>query len=70
MWFGGNDHSIEGTWTWSHTGDAVTYWDAWYPNEPNNGGGGAEENCMGTMSWENGWNDRTCHDLMYALCES
>lgn len=70
VWIGGTDAAVEGTWLWE-SGEPMVF-EAWRldPPEPNNGGGGAVENCA-IIEGDNGgtWDDRPCDQLYPYLCE-
>jgi hypothetical protein len=74
-WLGGRDLS-EGLWLWTD-GSSVAY-THWGTNEPNNGNGNGEEDCMierkvGTTADPNynvgTWDDRPCERLYNYICE-
>ncbi|HUH04662.1 MAG TPA: C-type lectin domain-containing protein [Kofleriaceae bacterium] len=74
-WLGARDLS-EGLWLWTD-GSTVAYTN-WGTNEPNNGNGSYEEDCMimrkvGTSSDPNynvgTWDDRPCDRLYNYICE-
>ena len=54
-----HDKPSEGTFSWISDNSRITY-DNWHSGEPNNNGGGKEEDCV-RMSARNGkWNDVIC----------
>jgi hypothetical protein len=64
IWFGLNDGTTEGTFTYL-SGEPVTYTN-WYPGEPNDSGG--NEDCAELYS--NGqWNDDVCSNPRPFVCE-
>ena len=64
----------EGKWIWDHSGSQIRY-DAWYGNEPSNGGQYGQEDCMeirgtGHLRDEIGkWNDQKCDHHNLPLCQ-
>ena len=69
--------SFLGTFKWAETHQAVEYTN-WWPNEPDNGNGGSDEDCVHksvNVAVGIGWNDIACDatqifDIagIYALC--
>lgn len=78
VWLGGTDAAVEGTWAWANGAPwnispcdpAVPTCDnavnLWAPNEPNDM---LDEDCLSLDSNANAFNDLSCADTMYPLCE-
>lgn len=66
-WLGGTDSGSEGTWSWD--GAAMSYTN-WRSGEPNNGSGGAAENCLIIESNLGGtWDDQSCNAIKSYICQ-
>ena len=66
-WIGLNDHDSEGTFVWED-GTTVSYTN-WHSGEPNDYGSG--EDCGQLNFWGDGtWNDQSCSETLYFICES
>jgi hypothetical protein len=67
---GGNDRAVEGTFVWDD-GQPFSYTD-WRPNEPSNGGGAYEEDCLVVAASRpgKGWDDRPCDPTQVATSGS
>ncbi|XP_034003332.1 CD209 antigen-like protein C [Trematomus bernacchii] len=65
-WIGLSDREEEGTWKWVD-GSPLTL-TLWVKGEPNNGGVG-EEDCAVIKPDTKRWNDQTCKDHIYWICE-
>ncbi len=66
-WIGGTDEASEGSWSWGGTAMSFTNWRS---GEPNNGGGGAAENCLMIESNLGGtWDDRPCATTTSYICQ-
>jgi hypothetical protein len=60
-WLGGNDQTTEGTYKWDDGTTITTF--HWLSNEPNNGGGQFEEDCIALDgAFPEGWKDQPCMD--------
>jgi len=58
-WIGGSDTATEGTYVWDNGTPIATF--HWANGEPDNGGGTAEEDCIGVDGARQGvWNDLPC----------
>jgi hypothetical protein len=68
VWIGGTDDPTENLWRWIN-GEAMGYTN-WRTDEPNNGNGNFEEDCM-IIEGDNGglWDDRPCDTLFGFICE-
>ena len=55
IWLGLSDDDNEGNWTWS-SGEPVVFTN-WYPNEPNNCGGGCGQSNWGQLYTTGQWDD-------------
>uniref|UniRef100_UPI003AAAF204 C-type lectin domain family 4 member M-like isoform X4 n=1 Tax=Centroberyx gerrardi TaxID=166262 RepID=UPI003AAAF204 len=68
VWIGLTDREQEGTWKWVDGTSLTTQF--WYPPQPDNSGQG--EDCVEFHN-ENlpsrGWNDNSCHNVNYWICE-
>ncbi|KAM8773189.1 uncharacterized protein AB9X84_014534 [Acanthopagrus schlegelii] len=67
MWIGLTDRQWEGVWTWvDGTRLTTSFWDS---GEPNNHGG--NEDCVEILSLNSvyNWNDETCGNTNYWMCE-
>lgn len=69
FWTSGNDLIEEGNWNWLSTGKKMIYTN-WHVGQPDNAFGG--EHCMNM--WRSGdlftWNDNSCRNKCYYICES
>jgi hypothetical protein len=65
VWLGLNDQATEGLYTWP-TG-AVPLFTKWAPGQPDNGGGGPQEDCVRWRS-DATWDDTDCAPPLQALC--
>ncbi|XP_052695545.1 uncharacterized protein LOC128173917 [Crassostrea angulata] len=63
FWIGLTDQETEGTWRWSHSHSAPQN-PQWLDGRPD---GGTAENCA--MLYSGRWDDFSCHDTMYFICE-
>lgn len=73
MWIGVSDSDLEGTFTYTADGSALTVTPPWNPSEPNDSGG--HEDCVQTTSYDAGtdtvgWNDLDCFDTRPFTCEA
>jgi len=67
-WMGASDIKSEGTFRW--TDDSSMDFADWSRWEPSTGNQGAYEDCVHFNRLKNGhWNDYSCHDLKYFICE-
>ncbi|XP_070971200.1 C-type lectin domain family 4 member M-like isoform X1 [Oncorhynchus clarkii lewisi] len=74
-WIGLSDSVTEGTWKWVD-GTPLTTPSYWYSQQPDNGGdnpANGEEDCveLNTETWRPAktWNDQSCLDHRYWICE-
>uniref|UniRef100_A0A4W5R0R9 C-type lectin domain-containing protein n=1 Tax=Hucho hucho TaxID=62062 RepID=A0A4W5R0R9_9TELE len=74
-WMGLTDFVTERTWKWVD-GTPLTTPSYWYSQQPDNGGGNpanGEEDCveLNTETWRpvKAWNDLSCEDNRYWICE-
>ncbi|XP_067686861.1 perlucin-like [Haliotis asinina] len=66
VWIGGSDLVVEGKFTWSQSGDPVTY-THWVPGEPSSV---EDEDCLALFTYHNFmWNDAPCETNQMFLCQ-
>ncbi len=66
-WLGGTDEGSEGSWSLDGSSMSFTNWRA---GEPNNGAGGATENCLIIESNLGGsWDDQPCSSINSYICQ-
>uniref|UniRef100_K1QAD0 Collectin-12 n=1 Tax=Magallana gigas TaxID=29159 RepID=K1QAD0_MAGGI len=63
FWIGLTEQETEGMWRWSHSQSAPQN-PQWLDGRPD---GGTAENCA--MLHSGRWDDFSCHDTMYFICE-
>ncbi len=70
FWIGLEDLVVEDTFIWA---DGTPFaFDDWNTGQPDNGGGGTQQDCAITSDDNNGedtWFDRACSDSLHYLCE-
>ncbi|XP_060571586.1 collectin-10-like [Ruditapes philippinarum] len=66
-WIGLNDLETENTFKWDGSQQPVSFTN-WNTNEPNNGAGTGEEDCV-EMSATKKWNDYYCASLNFYFCQ-
>ncbi|KAK7498842.1 hypothetical protein BaRGS_00009934, partial [Batillaria attramentaria] len=70
VWIGATDIFSEGTFVWLRTFEEVSGFTDWAAGEPNHAHGANSEDCVqmtGEHGWE--WNDESCKELSYFVCE-
>ncbi len=66
VWIGLTDEPVENSWKWVDASVPFTFM-AWDPNEPNNGSGMYEEDCVVIAGSRGGdWDDRPCSPAVLA----
>ncbi|XP_069107953.1 perlucin-like protein isoform X1 [Argopecten irradians] len=65
FWLDATDMILEGVWEWAQSLEALTYFN-WGPNEPN---GQLNEDCIVVRDDNGEWNDISCTDRRYFICE-
>nr|KAG5707861.1 hypothetical protein BaRGS_031592 [Batillaria attramentaria] len=70
VWIGATDIFSEGTFVWLRTFEEVSGFTDWAAGEPNHAHGANSEDCV-QMTGEHGWqwNDESCKELSYFVCE-
>ncbi|KAL4233202.1 chromatin-modulating protein mrc1 [Mactra antiquata] len=71
VWLAGTDRHHEGHWRWENGFNLQTiHYNNWKHNQPDQGDGKHNEDCMATMGFANfQWYDHSCADNMYFVCE-
>ena len=67
LWFDGTDLQVEGEFRWSTTGELMTSYINWNPDEPNDYEG--DQDCTRLYDHNGRWDDFECYLELLSICE-
>ena len=70
LWIGATDDIVENTWLWYGIDKPLAQgYTNWAHNQPDNGEGDHDEDCVCIRSSDWKWHDYSCHEKMFYACE-